>query len=128
MSKVVISREHGNGLSLSAAARARLAELGIADIHRNGKGVARDDQRLVAVVEELGWAAYDGSGTACLPLVPGVDDLPIIVVETNAEWIIAAYDGIEAVVELTGQRRILRGPGNREPILKQGGIYENLGA
>ena len=127
MSKVVISREHGNGLSLSAAARARMAEFGIADVHQSGKNIARDDPRLVAVVEELGWAAHDDT-KFCLPLVPGTDNLPLIVVETDAEWIVAVYDGIEAVIELTGQRRILRGPGNRETVLTPGGIYENLGA
>ncbi len=106
--KIVICVKHG-GFSVSRKAAERLAELGCEDAREEitsrdaspenplsvlGRdsycnSIARDDARLVAVVEELGEAAASGRYAK----------LKVVDVPDGVEWEIDEYDGWEKIAE-----------------------------
>jgi hypothetical protein len=99
MQKIVVNRCYG-GFGISIKAVERLLELGVPMPEFVGKGepedlqywvgdsVARDDPRLVQVVEELG---EEASGVLA--------KLRIVTIPDDVKWVIDDYDGMEKVDE-----------------------------
>lgn len=83
--KIVISECFG-GFGLSAKAEARMRELGWDG--KYDREIARDDPRLVQVVEELGSLASGGYAS-----------LSVVEIPVGIKWHINEYDGYEAVHE-----------------------------
>lgn len=86
--KVVINACHG-GFSLSAEAKqAYVAKKGMTQPVSEFFDLDRDDPVLVAVVEELGTAAWTS-----------VSELHVVEIPDDVEWQIEEYDGKEWVAE-----------------------------
>lgn len=83
--KVVISERFG-GFGLSAAAMERMRELGWDG--KYDRAIARDDARLVQVVEEMGADANSRYW-----------DLKVIEIPDGVGWHVHEYDGYESVHE-----------------------------
>ena len=88
MIKIVINRCHG-GFGLSAAAESKYQELAkVSDADFYSRLIPRDDEHLIAVVEQLGEKANTR-----------FSELKIVEIPDNVNWYIEEYDGLEWVAE-----------------------------
>jgi len=86
--KVVINACHG-GFGLSKEAENKYKELaGISNPNFYSRSIARDDEHLITVVEQMGSKACGGYA-----------DLKIMEIPDDVDWYIEEYDGKEWVAE-----------------------------